>query len=74
MAEGISNSWIDEIYEAAMEAGAEGGKVLGAGGGGFMMFFCPDARRGQIMQALSKFNGRIQNYQFVRDGLKQWKI
>ena len=52
MAEGISNSWIDEIYEAAMEAGAEGGKVLGAGGGGFMMFFCPDARRGQVYNAL----------------------
>ena len=74
MAEGISNPWIDEIYQAAMDAGAEGGKVLGAGAGGFMVFFCPDAHRGRILQALSKFNGRIQNYQFVKDGLKQWKI
>jgi D-glycero-alpha-D-manno-heptose-7-phosphate kinase len=35
----ISNPTIDRIYEAAMEAGADGGKLLGAGGGGFMLFF-----------------------------------
>ena len=32
---------IDEAYQAAIDAGAEGGKLLGAGGGGFLMFLCP---------------------------------
>src|SRR6266513_79338 len=41
MAEGISNQLIDEIYEAAKSAGATGGKISGAGGGGFMIFYCP---------------------------------
>ena len=39
LADGISNEWIDGIYEKAMNAGAEGGKILGAGGGGFFLFF-----------------------------------
>jgi D-glycero-alpha-D-manno-heptose-7-phosphate kinase len=41
----ISNSSIDEIYEAGLSAGALGGKLLGAGGGGFMLFFVPPARK-----------------------------
>lgn len=39
MATGISNEWIDETYDKAMEAGAEGGKICGAGGGGFFLFY-----------------------------------
>jgi len=41
MAEGITNPLIDEIYETAKKAGATGGKISGAGGGGFMMLYCP---------------------------------
>jgi D-glycero-alpha-D-manno-heptose-7-phosphate kinase len=41
----ISNAEIDEIYEAGMRAGALGGKLLGAGGGGFMLFFVPPEKR-----------------------------
>src|SRR5258708_18193804 len=41
MADGISNSLIDEMYESAKKAGATGGKISGAGGGGFMTFYCP---------------------------------
>ncbi|MBW1672999.1 MAG: kinase [Deltaproteobacteria bacterium] len=39
MANGISNDWIDDIYDRAIEAGAEGGKICGAGGGGFFLFY-----------------------------------
>lgn len=39
MAQGITSDWIDRKYQAAMEAGAEGGKLCGAGGGGFFLFF-----------------------------------
>src|SRR4029079_9989854 len=41
MASGISNELMDEIYETAKAAGATGGKISGAGGGGFMIFYCP---------------------------------
>jgi len=43
LAKGISNPAIDRHYEAAIAAGATGGKLLGAGGGGFLLFYCPTA-------------------------------
>jgi len=48
----ISSAAIDEIYEAGLSAGALGGKLLGAGGGGFMLFFVPPERRDQLRQRL----------------------
>jgi D-glycero-alpha-D-manno-heptose-7-phosphate kinase len=50
----ISNPEIDEIYEAGMEAGALGGKLLGAGGGGFMLFFAKPEDQAQIKERLDK--------------------
>jgi D-glycero-alpha-D-manno-heptose-7-phosphate kinase len=50
----ISNPAIDEIYEAGREAGALGGKLLGAGGGGFMIFFVPPERRQHLRDRLKK--------------------
>lgn len=49
MASSISNSKIDSYYEKAMNAGAEGGKVLGAGGGGFMLFFVRPELRERVI-------------------------
>ncbi len=53
MNSGMTNTIIDEAYEAAIAAGAEGGKLLGAGGGGFLMFMAPPERHGTIRKALS---------------------
>ena len=50
----ITNPAIDEIYKAAKEAGALGGKLLGAGGGGFMLLFVPPELRQQVRDQLSK--------------------
>jgi len=52
-ASGVSNDTIDNYYRAAMEAGAEGGKILGAGGGGFFMFYCPEGRQDDVRKALA---------------------
>lgn len=52
MGQGVSSGLIDEAYDAAMAAGAEGGKLLGAGGGGFLMFLAPPERHGAIRAAL----------------------
>jgi len=52
MAEGITEGWIDDLYEKAKSAGATGGKLLGAGGGGFFLFAVPEARRADVTKAL----------------------
>jgi D-glycero-alpha-D-manno-heptose-7-phosphate kinase len=74
MAEGISNPLMDEIYEAAKKAGATGGKISGAGGGGFMTFYCPENTKYNVIDALSRFGGYVKNYQFVDHGLTTWTI
>ena len=55
LASGIANSEIDEIYSLAMKAGAIGGKLLGAGAGGFMMFLASPDRHSDIESALSGY-------------------
>ena len=50
----ISTSYIDNIYETARRAGATGGKLLGAGGGGFMIFFVKPSRQPKVREALKK--------------------
>ncbi len=74
MAQGISNSRMDEIYETALAAGATGGKISGAGGGGFMMFYCPGNKHYGVKDALSRFGGEFRSYQFTEDGLFTWTI
>ena len=74
MAEGISNSLMDEIYEAAKKAGATGGKISGAGGGGFMTFYCPANTKYGVIEKLNEFGGFVKNYQFVDHGLTSWTI
>ncbi|HTY13856.1 MAG TPA: GHMP kinase [Candidatus Omnitrophota bacterium] len=55
LAEGISNPEIDGLYEKAMRAGALGGKILGAGGGGFLLLYVPEAAQKKVREALSSF-------------------
>ena len=52
LSSGISTSAIDEVYEAAMQAGAEGGKLLGAGGGGFLLFYVEPEKQAAVRTAL----------------------
>jgi D-glycero-alpha-D-manno-heptose-7-phosphate kinase len=69
----ISNEVIDEIYQATLDAGATGGKISGAGGGGFMMFYCPGHTRYDVIESLQKFDGYLRAYQFVNEGLTSWR-
>lgn len=52
LAGSISNGWVDECYNRAMNAGALGGKLLGAGGSGFLLFYVPEERQDAVRQAL----------------------
>ena len=74
MAEGITNAYIDNIYEEAKRAGATGGKISGAGGGGFMTFYCPGISKYRVMEVLAGLGGRCQSYSFTGHGLTTWTI
>lgn len=72
MASGISNEVIDSLYETAIKAGATGGKISGAGGGGFMIFYCDDSKRYDVIAALEKMGGEVTRYEFNQTGLTTW--
>jgi D-glycero-alpha-D-manno-heptose-7-phosphate kinase len=74
MASGITNPFIDEVYETAIKNGATGGKISGAGGGGFMFFYCPGLSRSHVVEALKKFGGQTKRYEFTSKGLTTWTI
>lgn len=74
MAASITNRNIEKIYAAAMKSGAYGGKVSGAGGGGFMVFTINPTRRINLIKALEQFNGKVLNFHFSDNGCQGWKI
>lgn len=72
MAANISNSDIEAIYDAAKKAGATGGKISGAGGGGFIVFYCPGNTRHAVTEILNTFGGTVKQYSFTKHGLTTW--
>ncbi len=70
----VSNPHIDEIYATAIKAGALAGKVSGAGGGGFMLFFVPTEKRMDVIRALNKFEGQVSNCHFTNYGTQAWRV
>lgn len=74
MAKGISTKLFEDVYNSAINAGAIGGKISGAGGGGYIFFYCPENTRYNVIQALSKFGGKVRRFEFTKSGLETWKI
>ena len=72
-AETVSSPWIDEIYDTCVNAGASAGKVSGAGGGGFMIFFVSPDRRMDVVRALMRFEGQVSNCHFTKYGTQAWR-
>lgn len=70
----VSNAHIDEIYDAAIRAGAQAGKVSGAGGGGFMLFFVPTEKRMDLIRTLGEYDGQVSNCHFTKNGTQAWRI
>ncbi|MDP8261803.1 MAG: hypothetical protein P9M13_00690 [Candidatus Ancaeobacter aquaticus] len=68
LAQGVSNPSIDKYYEKAIKNGALGGKVLGAGGGGFLLFYCPKNKQNKVRSALK--NLKEMNINFEPQGGK----
>jgi D-glycero-alpha-D-manno-heptose-7-phosphate kinase len=69
----ISNDRIDDIYRTARSNGAIGGKISGAGGGGFMFFICEYDRKHIVANELEKLGVEIMNYNFDKSGLQTWR-
>jgi len=74
MASGITNENLDKLYETAINNGATGGKISGAGGGGYMFFYCPGNARYQVIESLKQFGGYVERYEFTRGGLVTWTL
>ena len=62
----VSNGSIDELYDIAIKAGALGGKLLGAGGGGFLLFYCEKEKQPTLIKALDRL--MIVPFNFENDG------
>jgi D-glycero-alpha-D-manno-heptose-7-phosphate kinase len=66
----ISDSRLDRLYEIAKESGALGGKIMGAGGGGFFMFFCPKNSKNRVREMMARQGLREMPYDFDFEGAK----
>ena len=69
----ISNPQIDALYEAAKDEGAIGGKVSGAGGGGFMYFICKYDRKYSVAKRLQSMGARVTDFMFEPEGVITWR-
>ena len=70
----ISNSFLDELYQYALDNGAESAKISGAGGGGFMMIYCNPCRRINLITALKQKDGLVLTPSFTEVGTQAWTI
>ena len=72
LAEGISNPHVDRMYAVARKEGALGGKMTGAGGGGYFLFLTRFDRKHRVASALEKRGGQVVPFQFEARGLRTW--
>ncbi len=72
--EGITNPHIDALYAKARGAGALGGKLVGAGGGGYLLLFCDFERRSDVIKAVQQTGGDAADFAFELEGLQTWSV
>ncbi|MBU1702030.1 MAG: GHMP kinase [Candidatus Eisenbacteria bacterium] len=72
--EGITNPQIDALYQKARDMGCLGGKILGAGGGGYLLLYCPYDLKHRIGDALKEIGGMPTGFAFEDQGLQTWTV
>jgi D-glycero-alpha-D-manno-heptose-7-phosphate kinase len=70
----ITNARIDELYEIARRQGALGGKITGAGGGGYILLFCDFTEKHRVMEALEFADAGVTEFTFDTKGLTTWRV
>ncbi|WP_265356156.1 GHMP family kinase ATP-binding protein [Leptospira levettii] len=70
----ISNNFLDKIYEDAISHGAIGGKLLGAGGGGFFLFYVPPFAKHNLLNWMESSGLRYRPFRFDSEGLQAWTV
>jgi len=70
--EGLTTDLVDKIYDTAMEHGAIGGRIMGAGGGGHLLFYVDYKRKREVINALTDIGAEVKNFQFEQNGLQTW--
>jgi D-glycero-alpha-D-manno-heptose-7-phosphate kinase len=74
MAKQITNESIDTLYEAARKNGALGGKILGAGGGGYLLLYCEFDKKHVVAEELERLGGQVVEFTFDHHGLQTWEV
>lgn len=70
----ITNERIDKIYDAAISSGAVGGRIIGAGGGGHMLFYCESNKEQNVVSRLQEWGVNIIDFSFTNTGLETWEV
>lgn len=70
----ITSTHINELYTAARKSGAIGGKLVGAGGGGYMLLFCKFDKKQLVAEKLQELGGQIVDFAFESKGLQTWEV
>jgi len=70
----ITDPEIDGLYATARQNGAVGGKLLGAGGGGYFLFLCEFDRKHTLAQKLEELGGKVVSFSFEFNGLQTWEV
>ena len=73
LAPGITTDHIDKLYDTAKNNGAVGGKIMGAGGGGFLLFYCQFDKKHKVAEELEKHGAQIAEFDFELRGLQTWQ-
>ena len=74
LAKQITNPEIEKMYDAALRTGASGGKILGAGGGGYLILYCDFEKKHLVTGALENLGGKVVEFRFDHEGLRTWEV
>ncbi len=74
MSDRISNPRIEELYKSARSAGALGGKVTGAGGGGYLLLYCDGNHKHEVATKMRELGAEVDEFAFEHSGVRTWRV